>query len=1112
MIVLKRSTIFKKPGNDSQNEVNGLFYKVDNDNSILSLKLSNSLIDNWFEGKKRELELFICLDVSGSMAGSGITQAKQAILHLIESLIAHNSIEEKDITCMFFQSTCDVKRFVDDPNLLWDNGKIKEYFNTINAYGGTNFISVFEKISENIKYVEKDLAIIFFTDGQNNVKINFDQMKKELHVGLSSTGHATEIHTIGFTADHDAALLSWLTNLGTKQGNFQYVKSSIDIQGTMETTVGLLELGERLLYVNIGPDKILPINIGDDGNGTIILKGESSKLDETTPIYLLKEESYLSNGAESNNNNNNNKIRAPLKQIQPDEPIVTSLIITFIQSEITKLTDQIINLNVDNRRELLDKISQQISIHDEHLNNMMANAYKIKTLGRKLTIQQCLETKSMVHHFKNLLAEALKGTLTNEKIANFNNLAYNNITKNRLKKKMNDRAVKNIKTLEDIEKKIEDAVRKLDFKKLEDGETEENLKTLTCALTTDNYIESLKCGECMCLALDVTRPQSAIADPSKIRIKKINQSFLSSEAFLTSVEYALGESIDSESVHGGFQSNILGANVVKGLANENITGILPLYINEYHWSVAKEKIKPIMGYITTLDVFGYAYDQVTTVPFLVLAKSLTDTSTDFHRKQFKLILDTCDAIYKQSQMLREQNKTLFENYMKSPINRTIDQVANNLVYLGHLLCAVRCGDVNKHDLNNWIQKGMFTYIIEETIRRRLNKYEKVEEMMNNVPKVLGINLKAFIDDPIDEYERLYSEYDKKLRLTDNSENVKYKEAFKNALKIFKGATAVVDDDDQKSLEQDNNNKEIKDEVIAPTVQTKLFDPDNHRLPEPATTLIIGTIKQSTSDSLENILIYKKIFESLITSELFIEEIITKPEFSFKSNQTPLTESFFDQYTSKTLLATFYQSFLHQQNSVRRQAIESDPIKFFEPFSEKDSTTILQTYFDEYVTETLNKKVVDVINKYSDLQNYKLMLTFCDIENVEEAAGLLLSDVKFRGSKMFGQIIKALQMPNLKLVDEKIQMVVIGKWNDIVLFYDKSKKDGARKDPAWIPSKKNIHRTLKAQRKILPNMEYWIKLFPTYKTYIEKQYDEEYLKRKWLEGIEKMKKKKLEKSS
>lgn len=54
------------------------------------------------------------------------------------------------------------------------------------------------------------MAIIFFTDGQNNTKINFNEMKKKLHDGLSSTGHATEIHTIGFTTDHDAGNIGFL--------------------------------------------------------------------------------------------------------------------------------------------------------------------------------------------------------------------------------------------------------------------------------------------------------------------------------------------------------------------------------------------------------------------------------------------------------------------------------------------------------------------------------------------------------------------------------------------------------------------------------------------------------------------------------------------------------------------------------------------------------------------------------------------------------------------------------------------------------------------------------------------------------------------------------------
>ena len=50
------------------------------------------------------------------------------------------------------------------------------------------------------------MAIIFFTDGQNNYgyEKNFDEVKGKLHYELSSTDHVTEVHSIGFTAYHDA--------------------------------------------------------------------------------------------------------------------------------------------------------------------------------------------------------------------------------------------------------------------------------------------------------------------------------------------------------------------------------------------------------------------------------------------------------------------------------------------------------------------------------------------------------------------------------------------------------------------------------------------------------------------------------------------------------------------------------------------------------------------------------------------------------------------------------------------------------------------------------------------------------------------------------------------
>ena len=50
--------------------------------------------------------------------------------------------------------------------------------------------------------------------------------------------------------------------------------------------------------------------------------------------------------------------------------------------------------------------------------------------------------------------------------------------------------------------------------------------------------------------------------------------------------------------------------VIPGSANEAITGVLPLYINSSHWTVAREKLKAILGWTCTLNILGFSYSQV----------------------------------------------------------------------------------------------------------------------------------------------------------------------------------------------------------------------------------------------------------------------------------------------------------------------------------------------------------------------------------------------------------------------------------------------------------------------------------------------------------------------
>lgn len=45
---------------------------------------------------------------------------------------------------------------------------------------------------------------------------------------------------------------------------------------------------------------------------------------------------------------------------------------------------------------------------------------------------------------------------------------------------------------------------------------------------------------------------------------------------------------------------------MKGLGNERINAVIPLYLFKEHWAIAKRKIQPIYGFVCTLDVMGYS--------------------------------------------------------------------------------------------------------------------------------------------------------------------------------------------------------------------------------------------------------------------------------------------------------------------------------------------------------------------------------------------------------------------------------------------------------------------------------------------------------------------------
>jgi len=66
-------------------------------------------------------------------------------------------------------------------------------------------------------------------------------------------------------------------------------------------------------------------------------------------------------------------------------------------------------------------------------------------------------------------------------------------------------------------------------------------------------IEAMTAEDCLCLTFDIGRPEVAIADASRIIIKKIYPSVICASAFLDSVKYQMNLNYNAS---GGFDPKV----------------------------------------------------------------------------------------------------------------------------------------------------------------------------------------------------------------------------------------------------------------------------------------------------------------------------------------------------------------------------------------------------------------------------------------------------------------------------------------------------------------------------------------------------------------------------
>ncbi|KAJ6227299.1 hypothetical protein M0813_09880 [Anaeramoeba flamelloides] len=1112
--------------------------------------------------------IFFVLDRSGSMAGKNFRDAKESICHLYDKLWDQDHIHLELITYNHYAIAETVPS---------DLNEAKKHLMNFRAGGTTNFTAAFDALSELLsRYRRKrDFYIIFFTDGndihdQERGKPQVHSSMLQLQQWLFEKGSCSEVHSIGFTPDHDAILMNEIAQIGSAQGSFSYVKESSEIENTVSNIISLIQAsssisGELILnsqfnqiiyFERVDQEKNFEMkrmmDMSENEKKDFKLKVGKSQTNQETIIQGLKKKrqnEYLIDKKENEKENekeyekekerekeneketekekekqieqSNERKRKGMEielvnereteyfisdlflqtiseedllsikitcgeiqqviEIHPkviEEPHVMKkleLTLQYIRREVMSMTNSIVDLNTS--EEELKQMKIDIDQYDELLNKKRVVLYKMKKKERSEIMPQIQDLKEYIGKFHELLSRALsKKFISNDQIATLNSLAYRSIAKSRLKKQLNKRIEKNIKLFQEIDDKIEKIVSKIDFEKLKEQEKESIGEIGNCYISTNSWIEALEYEDCLCLGIDIGRNENVIADPSQLVIKEIFSSIISAQAYLDSVEFAL-KNVSSAGilanlgssqvwVHGGFNSKNSG-EVVKGQHLEKITGVIPLYICEQNWKVARLKVKPLFGFMTTLDTLGYSYSQIATIPFLVLSKAAEKVETEFEKKRFGWILDTCKHIYLDSKQLREEIISKYNTFLKDPLARLKGSIPNNSLFLAQCVVALRVGDIQILDNNEIIQFSR--RIIEEEFRRRQPRDVRQlpqTKIIDLCIELLNLDYDALVKAPLEKFEKRLMGIDIKNNQYSNKV-AKFKEKLKNANKW--------DNEDEKRLMQFQNKLNEK------TIKGNDFDFDNSKIAletfkSPTFTVEINKYRNSKQFLSKNSYLFTKYICPMMQ--------ILKKFWLNEEDQPKLMElKDFGIENDKIFFEMLLQNLFNIKNSILKSSIEGN--RYMNIWENPNS--FIKSFVNNTLEITIKVDKNKIINRFNKMNYQNVAKAFALTNNLVYAAALL------DGTKLgvnVGYFINALHDYTCPFILEKLKMLLDGHFRGVPIFVDKKSQSNKNNQfVKWVPSKKKFHKIYK-KSKTIGSPQIWKELFPKFAYIIDKNLDYE----------------------
>jgi uncharacterized protein with von Willebrand factor type A (vWA) domain len=688
----------------------------------------------------------------------------------------------------------------------------EEYNYAYNAGGGTYFTGAVNEIKalveqESSMLKEKRLSIVFLTDGEiqdtRDTEKNYANLNKafdDLKVALEQNTDQYEFHTIGVSKEHDPVLLDRVTQMSNVQGTYHYLLSTEEVDGICEGIQAMIAESQIscVLRSSKQPQFIKKLCMQP-----LVQPNKGYQL-SFEALYLLSADDLATNqdaiweASVFKGKTTLGNVKVQGKDFANTDTTTTTggpslfdvlrMKLNVLKEQIAGIVNQLTaaakNGTSTERMKEIEIIAEKFALIRHQFQSVAAKMFRFPPTQREILTKSAGWLRDYIDSATTLLNGAFTGTVSNDLIANVNSLAFKEITDKRIKKQLERRAQTAAKAINEAYKEVEDISKEINEAELTTKYEKLSEEVGACAYSVQSFPEAIKAGDCLCITFDIGRSELTIVAPSTAVIKEIYPTIMSAQSFLDSIKFRLK---NNPMAHGGFDPSAQG-KILGGVARENITGALPIFICDEHWKIARHLIKPVIGWVITLDPLGYNYDQLRVLPFLLMmnaALGMLDPKSPrkaFFAKTFNFLKETCIHLMiddlAAAGTWQEEFRTWFDSYLtpKKCEIRTPDTIAHNGIFLMQVYCAIELGWIQAPK-EHYFWNLFFEAMIDEEIRRKLTPQGVTPKEITSgrVYQLLGIDYTNDLKPIVDETATRLAEEAKAAEEKKKEEDTKMKE-------------------------------------------------------------------------------------------------------------------------------------------------------------------------------------------------------------------------------------------------------------------------------------------------------------------------------------------------